>query len=62
MTIAPLPGFSFCSDIILIIGIMTKYPAVSAVMVVFRLLHAATTLFLLMVLFGSKSSKVLEQA
>ena len=57
VTIAPLPGYSFCSDIILIIGIMTEYPAVSAVMVVFRLLHAAATLFLLMVLFGSKSSK-----
>ena len=57
VTIAPLPGYSFCSDIILIIGIMTEYPAVSAVMVVFRLLHAAATLFLLTVLFGSKSSK-----
>lgn len=49
-----LPGLSFGSEIILIIGITSEQPALAIVMILFRVLHIFATLFIILCLFGSK--------
>ena len=57
VTIVILPGFNFGSEIVLIIGIMYEMPPLAVVMLLFRLVHVVGTLFLVIALFGSKSTK-----
>ena len=52
-----LPGFSFGSEAVLIIGIMPVSPILAGTMIVFRLVHIVATLFLITILFGSKSTR-----
>lgn len=54
---AGLPGLSFGSELVLMIGIYSENPPLAIVMLVFRLVHIVCTLFLMIVLFGSKSTR-----
>ena len=52
-----LPGVSFGSEIVLIVGIMYEMPPLAVVMLLFRLAHVVGTLFAVIALFGSASTK-----
>jgi hypothetical protein len=47
-----LPGFTFGSEIFLIIGVMQDCPGTGATMLLFRLLHAVAAVCIIIILFG----------
>lgn len=49
-----LPGFSFGSEMVLVIGILYERPNIALVMFIFRFLHIFATSFVLVCLFGPK--------
>merc|ERR1711871_1060020 len=52
-----LPGYSFGSEIVLIFGIMSEEPSLAVVMLVFRLLHIVAIMFLMVIIFGTASTR-----
>ena len=54
---AALPGLAFGSEVVLMIGIMPVSPGLGGTMLVFRLVHIVSTLFLCVALFGSESTR-----
>jgi hypothetical protein len=50
-----LPGFTFGSEIFLIIGMMGDAPGLASTMLVFRLLHLLGGIFLSLILYGPES-------
>ena len=57
MVKAVLPGFSFGGETTLIVSIMPVSPGLAGVMLVFRLVHITATLFMMVALFGAKSTR-----
>lgn len=50
-----LPGFSFASELFLIIGLLSEAPGVGVAMLVFRLTHLVAGTWLTVILFGSNT-------
>ena len=48
-----LPGFSFASELFLVIGLAVKAPTLAIVMIAFRSLHAIVTSVFVFIIFGS---------
>ena len=57
ITIATLSGFSFGSEISVIVAIMTEMPWLAVLMLMFRSIHFMATAFLILVLFGSETRR-----
>ena len=56
-----LPGFSFGSEMVLLIAIFSERSSLGVVMVIFRLLHVFATVFFLIALFGSLETETFLQ-